>query len=217
MVTPGPTAVTYIGLPIGNGGGHKLGRLSVRAAHDATLAFLGTCTELTETPIYTFGVLDIPSLPVDTNAVAELEARFGGMAVPNDRAADALAFLQEIHPQPAADGLAAIWLSVRARFRVLDPATGSPLPGQDPARYGGKEFDFGASLGTSRLKLSLHNSASLAIDLSLPDLEDQELELVANWLEGHLPCKLSPKHWKRWSPTKTGSFVGRKIPRPKAP
>ena len=116
--------------------------------------------------------------------------------------------------EPTSYGMAPVWLRTSCAFRILDPGSGNPLPGQDPERFNGLEYENLARLGTSRLQLNLSSHASLGIDLCLPDLDDRELARLATWLQGNLPCKLSPKHWKRWTPTKSGSFVGRKIPAP---
>lgn len=189
--------------------------MSVRKAHDATLEFLSKSAVLTAPIEYHFSVLDIDSVPRDPALETRLRARFSdGEVFGSSRAEEAIALLEEISPQSASHGVPAIWLSVRASFQLLDPKTGLLLPGQDPNRFGGKEFDFDLPLGASRLKLSLHNTAALALDMSLPDLDDEQLAAVARGLQANLPFKLSPKQWKRWTPTRTGTFVGRKIGAP---
>lgn len=215
MPSQAGSAVTYVGLPIASGGGHSLRGLTLTQAHQAMLDFLAACAEQTQATTYGFSVLDIPTIPVIPSDVARLKSRFASMTVPPEQALDAVAFLEEIQPPPSDRGVGPIWLNAQTGFRLLDPGSGAPLAGQDPERFGGKEFDYLAPLGTSRMKLSLHHSASLALDISIPDVDDEELSLVAGWLQEHLPFKFSPKQWKRWTPTKTGSFVGRKIPPPR--
>lgn len=213
MPTLDVSAVTYVGLPIPSGGAHSLGRMRLRAAHERTIGFLNTCCELANPLAYEFFLVD--QAPTDPGIEREFRDRFGEGPVSNDRVADALDFLEEIEPQPSDQGLAPIWLAAKGKFKILDPDTGKPLPGQDSARFAGKEYQWESPLGTSGMKLSLSNTGALSIDLCLPDVDDIELARLATWLQSHLPCKLSPKHWKRWTPTKSGtSFVGRKIPPP---
>jgi hypothetical protein len=45
MTDSAPTAVTYDGLPVSSGCAHSLGRMTRRAAYDATMSFLRTCTQ----------------------------------------------------------------------------------------------------------------------------------------------------------------------------
>lgn len=178
------------------------------------LDFLGTCAEPAEPTTYRFGLLDAPTVSVRDSDVAELKRRFGDLAISADRADEAVAFLEEIQPPAPDRALGHIMLFANTTFTLLDPRTGIPIPGQDPERYGGVEFSYGSPLGTSSTRLSLGHSAALALDLSIPDMADDELARVVNEFQERLPFAFSPKHWKRWTATKTGSFIGRKIPMP---
>jgi hypothetical protein len=107
--------------------------------------------------------------------------------VPHERVDEALRFLEEIDPQPANRwGTARLWLRAECTFRVRDPDTGTALPGQDSDRYGGFEYEWRVALGTSRLALNLSNRASLAIDLCLPDADDDTLARVVPWFHPNL-------------------------------
>ena len=209
-------AVTYIGLPISSGGAHSLGRMTRRVAYQRTMSFLGTCT-LPEGAIgYSFDVHDVPELPPVPRLERELRRRFGNYVTLHEaRVEDALDFLDEIEPQPANRwGMAPVWFTATSKFRILDPASGQPLPGQDPRGFRGVEYEWGVPLGSSGLRLILNNHASLAIDLCLPFPDDAAVRRVVPWLQRHLPCKLSAKHWRAWTPTKTGSFRARKLTAP---
>jgi hypothetical protein len=218
MPLPEPTAVTYVGLPISSGGAHSLARMSLRAAYEKTTRFLSRCTEPITPLGHTFWLVEVPELPRDRELEHLLRRRFGpgdNVRVPHERVDDALRFLEEIDPQPAnRGGMARLWLRAECTFRVRDPATGTALPGQDSDRYDGFEYEWRVALGSSRLALNLSNRASLGIDLCLPDADDETLARLVPWFQANLPCKLSAKHWKRWTPTKTGSFKAVKIAAP---
>lgn len=209
-------AITYIGLPISSGGAHSLGRMSRRVAYERTMSFLRTCTQPDGPVTYSFDVHEVPELPPIPRLERELKRRFGhNLRVPEGRVDQALEFLDEIDPQPTNQwGLAPIWFTATSRFQVLDPATGHPLPGQDPKRFKGVEYEGGVPLGTSGLRLILENHARIAIELCLPDPDDALLSRVVSWLQRYLPCTLSPKQWRAWTPTKTGSFKARRLSSP---
>lgn len=202
-------AVTYVGLPVSSGGAHSLGRMSRRLAHQRTMDFLETCTRPV-TPIeYSFTLHEVPDLEPQPDLEAEVARRFGEggqVAVPSERIHDALDLLDDVDPQPAKWGMAPLWLQATARFQIVDPDTGHVLPGQDPARFAAKEYEWGVALGTSGLRLSLENHARLAIELCIPNADPELIQRIAPWLQEHLPCKLSSKHWRTWVPTKAGSF-----------
>lgn len=206
-----PSAVTYVGLPISSGGAHSLARMSRRDAFERTVDFLSACTEPVGGLTYSFMLANIigpgspPRLP---EAERQLKKRFRDPArLSEHEVADALSFLDEIAPQPASQwGLAPIWFRVGSNFRIDDPATGRPLRGQNPERFGGVEYESGVPLGTSGLGLSLHNHASLAVNLCIPDPEEDTLGRVVPWLQEHLPFRFSPKQWRIWTPTGTGTF-----------
>lgn len=213
---PPPTAVTYIGLPIGSGGAHGLGRIGVRAAYERTLAFVGACVVVDGATDPRFTIQHVPSLQDPRIWEPPFRERFGGgtdrlVAVSENRVDEAITFLEQIHPQPQNQwGMAPLWLSMHWDIALVDPRSGQPFAGQDPSRYAGVTYE-GVPLGASRLRLMLSNSASLGVTLCLPDIDDDGLRLVIPWLQEHAPFRFAAKHWKRWTPTKSGSFIGRKI------
>lgn len=216
MTSMPPAALTYVGLPISSGGAHSLGRMSRREAYKRTLTFLEVCTapvsSAADSPAYSFAVHDVPELPEDPRFNAELWRRFGHyVTIPENLVGDALDFLDEIDPQPTNRyGLAPVWFTAKFDFRLLDPLTGRAIPGQDRERYGGVEYEWGVPLGTSRLRLILHNRALVAIELCIPNVEDALLARIVPFLQQRLPFKFSAKQWRAWTPTKTGSFRSRR-------
>lgn len=217
-MTATPFAITYVGLPISSGGAHGLGRLAVREAFERTTGFLQTCTALAKPATCTVLRTNAPDLVPDPQIDARLTSQFGAgprVQVPWERVDDALKFIESIRDQPVnAWGMAGYWLQVDASFRVLSPTSLIPLPGQSAERYNGVEYQWNTPLGTSALTLSLHKSAALAIDLCIPDTDGDDLRQVVAWLQQHLPIRFSPKHWTRWTPTKSGGYRGRKVPAP---
>lgn len=216
LETSALAAITYIGLPISSGGAHSLGRMSRRVAYERTMSFLRTCTEPHGPVTYAFDLPFVPERPPIRALEHELKRRFGrDLEVPEERIDDALDFLDAIDPQPTNPwGMAPIWLTGTSNFHILDPATGHPLPGQDPGRFGGAEYQAGVPLGTSGMRLILENRALVAIELCLPDPDEALLSRVVPWLQRYLPCRLSAKQWRAWMATKTGSFKARRIPAP---
>jgi hypothetical protein len=206
-----PAAVTYKGLPISSGGAHALGRMSRRVAYDRTRAFIETCTQPVAPVEYSFTVYTRFELPPVPELEHELRRRFGDYAaIQIAHVGDALSFLDQIDPQPTNRyGMAPIWFRMVSNFRIVDPVTKEPLPGQDPIRFRMFEYQPATPLGTSRLTLTLHNQASLALDLCIPDATESVLRRVVPWLQEHLPCKLSTKHWRAWTPTTSGLYRSR--------
>jgi len=210
-------AVTYIGLPISSGGAHSLGRLPRRVAYDRTIAFLQACTEPVGAPDYSFTVITVAGLtPPDPFFDRELRRRFGDYTVlPAARVDEALAFLDDIDPQPTDEyGIAPVWFRFTTMFRLLDPTTERALPGQNPERFHRVEYDRALGLGSSILTLSLHRQAVLSIDFCIPDATVEVLRRVVPWLQHNLPFKLSSKQWRAWHPTKSGSFRATRLTLP---
>ncbi len=172
------------------------------------MAFLDACTEPLGATKYRFDVTHPPELKPVPGLEQELRRRFGDYAhVEAERVSDALDFLNDIDPQPTNRwGMAPIWFWAMSTFRILDPATGRPLSGQDPERFHGVEYEWRVPLGTSSIHLMLHTHATLGIELCIPDADDEVLRRVVPWLQEYLPFKFSPKQWREWTPTKSGSF-----------
>jgi hypothetical protein len=185
------------------------------------MRFLHSCTTPTSPIDYWFAGLDVPELGRVARLEAEMRRRFGNdpirrsfpdeSGVPEARVGEALEFLDEIDPQPTNQyGMAPIWFWAHSRFRILDPDTGLALPGQDPERFGGVEYEARVPLGTSSLRLILNNRAAIGLELCIPDADADLLGRVVPWLEANLPFKLSPKQWRAWTPTRNGSFKARR-------
>jgi hypothetical protein len=214
LVESQPAAVTYIGLPITSGGAHGLGRMPARVAYARTMAFLEACTERIGAVEYQFAHNDVIQglgLPHNPLQKARVNALFGSGVFGVERVAEAFDFLDEISPQPERFDVTPISLWTRSTFRILDPATGAPIPGQDPNLFSGAEYESNVPLGTSGLRLIIYNRASLAIELCIPTADEALLHRIVPWLQASLPFKFSPKQWRIWTPTRGGSFKGRKL------
>lgn len=210
--------MTYVGLPAARGGAHSLGRMSRRHAHERVSTFLASCTASIGAVQYSLRVLDVPELPRQPRLEQLVRQAFGaGATVPvdGDRVGDALDLLDRMDPQPTNRwGMAPVLLTLEARFRLLDPSTGHPLPGQDPARFDGAEYVWSVPLGISGLRLFLDNRCSLALELCIPDADDEILSRLVPSLQAHLPCTLSSEQWRSWTRTRAGSYRARKIRAP---
>ena len=206
-------AVTYIGLPLSSGSAHSLGRMPRRVAHERTLSFLQTCTVPVGTPVYLLRVHEVPELKPDPALEREVERRFGGrVGLREEQVGDVLNLLDDIDPQPANRwGMVPVWFRMECRFRILDPNTGRPLPGQDPAHFNGQVYEWAMPLGTSGLGLILNDHAAIRIVLCLPDADERLVGRVVPWLQEHLPFRLSPKQWRAWTPTRSGGFKARRL------
>jgi hypothetical protein len=187
--------------------------MSRRDAYERTIAFLHACTQPVGLIEYKFAVNNVPELKPVPGLERELRRRFGDYShIAAERVSDALAFLDDIDPQPTNKwGMAPLWFWAACRFRIIDPSTARPLPGQDPERFNGLEYEWRVPLGTSALHLALHNRATLGIELCIPDADEEVLRRVVPWLQDYLPFKFSPKQWRAWTPTKAGSFKVRKM------
>jgi hypothetical protein len=217
VTADGPSAVTYDGLPISSGGAHSLGRMGLRTAYTRTAAFVDACTVVVAPRRQSFQFQQVPELRRYPELKEHFRRRFGGGAdhavrIDDDQVDDALAFLEEVSPQPQNQwGMAPLWFTTRWDVQILDPDTREPLPGQDPSRYGGAEHAWTVPLGESTVTLMLSNTASLGVQLCLPDLDDERLRTVAQALQASAPFRFSPKQWRRWTRTASGTFRPRKI------
>src|SRR5262245_35291691 len=125
MSLPPPSAVTYVGLPIGSGGAHSLGRTPRRVAYERTASFLQQCTIPVRAPEFAFDVQDVPELPRNRSLERALQEAFGRgrhVVVHEARVGDALNFLDSIDPQPTNQwGMPPIWFTWTVHFQILDP------------------------------------------------------------------------------------------------
>lgn len=148
----------------------------------------------------------MPNLEPPRVLLEELERRFGRgqiLILDEDEVPDALDFLDDVHPQPTNPwGMAPVRFWMTARFRPLDPRTGHALPGQTDDVFDRVGY-------ANELRLILDNSATLGITFCIPGGDDQVLSQMIPSLQQHLPCRLSPKQWRVWRPTKSGTLRSR--------
>lgn len=215
----GQSAVTYEGLPISSGGAHKLGRTSTRKAVESWRDFLAACTRPGPPRAY-FSVASIPGLEPAPETVDRIAGRFepsahvpGRFEVPPGRVDEAVELYESLSPQPVNEyGISPVWLTIAADITLLRPGTPDPWPDQDPVRFGHFVTPGGIRLGASDTKLILGGRASLGLSLSFPEATDDDFAALVPWLQSALPMKLSPKHWTRWTRTKSStSYRSRKL------
>jgi len=133
------------------------------------------------------------------------------------RIAEALDLLDHIRPgivDPAGHKNSYYWLHLGANFKILSPSTGQPLPGQSRESFRLCDYSYGVPLGTNSLLLSIFEKTTLALNFCIPEVESANVSDVVTMLQQHLPIRLSTKHWKRWTPTKTGTYRSQRIPPP---
>jgi len=206
------SAVVYDGLPISSGGAHGLGRTSVHDAFSAWQGFLDSCTVVDGTTYY-FHLPHTPELEPPRQAVRRIRKAFPAQdhrfLVPPDRIHEALDLLRELEPLPTNPwGMAPIWLTANADFTLKTPS-GDIWPNQGATTF---ETPGGVRLGSSWTNLHIEARRSMGLRLSIPEATDNDLATLIPWLQAHLPFRLSPKHWTRWTLTKTGhSYRGRRL------
>jgi hypothetical protein len=210
------SAVAYDGLPISSGGAHALGRISARVAFDAWRRFLDTCTEASPISCW-FDFPATPGLTLDSEIQRHIQRVFPGRPgrrlVPSDQAENALHLFESLQPLPVNQwGMAPVWLWFTADFKLRRLKSPELWPGQDPERFGHFSTPGGVLLGASSTRLILQAKRSIGLSLSIPEASDADLAVVVPWLQAALPMRLSPKHWTRWTLTRSGrSYRGRKV------
>jgi hypothetical protein len=207
--------VVYDGLPISSGGAHGLGRTSVHDAFSAWRRFLDSCTVVTDASYY-FHLPHTPELKPDRKTVRKIRKAFPPQGhrfpVPQDRIHEALDLMSELEPQPTNPwGMAPVWLNAHADFTLKTPS-GDVWPSQNPTAFGSFETPAGVHLGAPSTHLNIEARRSMGLRLSIPEATDNDLATLIPWLQNHLPFRLSPKHWTRWTLNKNGrTYRGRRI------
>jgi len=223
---PAVEVVTYDGLPAASGGAHRLRTRNPRLAWEAVQSFLDACVLPAGDPTVTlvvwtggppgpseqlraFATAALGGPRLQDRARSEWRVRPGAVdtvlaALQN---ADGDAVTQHGHPLASL-----VW---DAQVRLLDPRTGEPHQDVSPETFARFPVDgYGRVLGASGVRASIGTTASsISVWLSLP--ADDRLAAAARHLQHHLPVRLSPKHWRRWRPTRDGSsYRSTKIPSP---
>lgn len=222
-------AITYEGLPLANGGAHKLRTRGFVAAFNALQSFVSAVSidaipkELLVEVVEGDGVpkqfSDSLASEFDSNFMRRPSRRIGAYtghqweinATCVNRIVDQFERLRPI-PQAGYAGEAAL---LHATWNlVLADNQRQPLPHQDKDDYLGHEVGYKIYLGQSLVyaRISETTTATLFLTLPFEDVNDSAKRLAAE-IESRFPCRLSSKHWKIWRLTKNGrSYVGRKIP-----
>lgn len=222
--------ISYDGLPVSAGGGHRLRRKDRLAIWESMRLFFDGFT--------TAGLPDEASLHLaegprvdalfSRRALKQLTQTFGPpaqrSALPGSRAgiehrwalppadADAaLAAMRDLEPFPEHWLRAPLVLAVRTSFALRDPETGDVLPAQDPSLYGNQEAAWRLPLGLSRayLRLTTASTCMLFLSLPFPDVDDG-VRAYAKRIDAALPFRLSRKHWSRWQLNARGTAYYRR-------
>ncbi len=224
-----PELVTYDGLPTASGGAHGMRVRRATTAHAAVGAFLATCAEPAGAVSCTFRVWAGGPEHRSTHWRELAMSVLGGPRrtdrthsewhVRGDRIDAMLAALDAATPvdvTPHGRPLAA--LALNAPVRLLDPSSGTPYAGVSPEATGEFAVDgYGRTLGASGVRSTFGTTASaLSLWLSFPG--DERLADASAHVRAHVPVRLSTKHWRRWSPTRSGNgYRSARIPSPAHP
>jgi hypothetical protein len=211
--------IVYEGLPLPDGGAHELGRRDPVAVWRRLAAFLETFAVVDESAAtVSLQEMGWHSTRASRRVRAELTAVFGRprrsavgwgdgrlrdshWAADPQRVEETLRRLSRVERLPDVYRTPALVLAYEARFRLCDPATGTPFPHQGGRFYGGQDLDGRGlvGLGESRLftRLSRRPTCNLVLSFPFRDVTDRLLEYVAELQRG-LPFELSADHWTRW-------------------
>ncbi|WP_240959819.1 hypothetical protein [Rhodococcus sp. HNM0563] len=110
-----------------------------------------------------------------------------------------------------------VGLVVGGPARLIDPATGEAYAGVSVEDSGRFEVDgYGRTLGVSGVRATIGSTgSSLSLWLSFPG--DHRLPAAAAHVQEHAPVRFSVKHWRRWTPSRTGDgYRSIRIPSPLA-
>lgn len=122
---------------------------------------------------------------------------------------DAIAFMEEIHPQPQDQvGRSPLRLRLIWVIRIIDPLTGEVLPGQSPEHFDETDYDDRTPLGTSAVELQLGNEPALSMRLCLPNVDDEHFVRIHSALQAHAPVRLPDANWRRWTRTESSEQPG---------
>jgi hypothetical protein len=210
----GGTLITYDGLPIGSGGAHRLRTERPLSVWTQLLTFFSSCTDRSRPDVIEVAVRSdlatIPALkalgkPSRTRRVGD----FDEIARPLSVQA-----VSEWLEGPCRDaGDSGPWVFAYGSFRLVDPRTHIPLPGQDPDLYGHQEAAPDRVLGQSWLYARLARRTTLSVFFSFPFEEPSvQFRTYLAMLQPHLPFRFSNQHWKHWHRRARGTgFVGRKF------
>src|SRR5262249_7698087 len=104
-------------------------------------------------------------------------------------------------------------LNLSTDFHFIDPKSRMPLPHQERDEYLNFEAGSCLYLGSSTLYALLSSKSSVSVFFSFPyENVTKELKDYVQFLQSHLPFRMSGKHWKRWHINKTHTgYVGRKV------
>ncbi|MGW4481144.1 hypothetical protein [Rhodococcus triatomae] len=218
--------VTYDGLPTSAGGAHSLRTRKPAAAYEHVRRFVDSSTVPTSPADVSFRIWAGGPDDVTARLASRTEEVLGGPRRRDRTHAewtvgpDAVDVMLDVLGETGTcattghgSSLAAVTWS--APVRLIDATTGAPYEGVDADTFGRFRVDgYGRLLGESGVRATIGNaSSSLSLWLAFP-ADDRLCAAVAH-VRQSLPFRLSPKHWRRWQPTRDGSgYRSTRIPAP---
>lgn len=229
--TQRPSIITYDGLPLSSGGGHRLRTRDPLAALHQVHNFLSSCTDCRGPQKASIEVITGESIPAEFSLplVKKLTAELGEPARRGSYGAGAIAhswpiaaaqvddwvrWIAQASPMPVLPyRLQPVTVTAVYKFHLLDPRSRATLPWQNPGFYGNFSAVPGQLLGESQLCARISERSTVSLFLSFPfdDVSD-DLIRTAGSIRAHLPFPLSTTRWKRWRLAKNErGYVGRRI------
>jgi len=222
-------AITYDGLPISSGGAHTLRTRGFVAGLQALQSFVAAVSLDPLPTKLAVEVLEGAGVPESfaSTLLRDLEARFTkrtdrrigdytGHQWAMDRGAliaiaDDLERLRPIPKTQYAGHAARLHVTWNL---VLCDSSRRQFPNQSRDDYLGFECDGQHYLGHSFVYAAISETTTAHLFLSLPFEEvTEEARRLAGEIQAHFPGRLSSRHWKRWSVTKSGTgYIAKKIP-----
>jgi hypothetical protein len=222
-------AITYDGLPIANGGAHRLRTRGCVAGLEALQSFVAAVSldllptklslEVLEGADVAEGFASAALGHLETRLSKRTSRRVGHYTAHRwtmnrgalSSTADALERLRPI-PNTRYGGYAA---RLHASWDlVLCDSSRRAFPHQSERDY--VSFDCGDQhrLGRSFVHASISEATTAHLFLSLPFEEvTEEARGLVSEIQAHFPARLSSSHWKIWRLARSGqAYVGRKIP-----
>lgn len=224
-------AITYEGLPIASGGAHSLRQRGFVEAFEALEKFVNSISLEREARSVYLELIDLGSGAYThfLSLSSEFDDKYlrkQGRQIGEYRGSQwevdpselraLIHDLEKLRPVPMAD-YAGRSLVVHVYWNLVFAGSGGQrLPFQSRDEYLGFDIDFQRWLGESFMysRISETSTANLFLSLPFEEISPECVELTKR-IDDAFPGRLSSKHWKRWSLSKSGnSYVGRKIPAP---
>jgi len=204
--------ISYDGLPIKSGGAHSISNTDNHGVYLAVRDFLECMT--TDPPSVNKIILDISikqkgatvsfwhmvvnfGLP-DWSSTGSITGGFVWIFNVSEKQINKAIGLSK--------RFANLTLTMKWQFQFLDIKTKAVIKGQDYIPI----LDERLSNSQAYLRLSQKHTLSLWFTLPFEGLDTEAIDYI-NLLKTKLPVKLSKNHWKVWTLSKNGNWIGRKL------